>query len=65
MLTPLSVVGQCRQYREALPAASAELCGATGVYVAVGYPDDYLVYRGTFDSRANQGNWNWACAVSR
>jgi len=60
LITPLSVAGSCRQYREALPEASAELCGAQGVSVAVGFTTQYIVYRGTFDAKTNTGSWNFS-----
>ncbi len=60
IIKPLSVQGKTPDYHGALPAATYELCGDKGVYMAVGFPMAYLVYRGTWDQKSNSGNWNWS-----
>lgn len=42
---------------DALPAATYELCGDSGIRVAVGFHPNALVYRGVFDKKMNRGNW--------
>ena len=56
LIPPLSTA-QGRQYYEALPEATADLCGLQGVCIAVGFSVQYMVYRGTFDQRAGTGSW--------
>jgi hypothetical protein len=57
LIPPLSTPGIGRQYYEALPEATADLCGARGVCIAVGFSVHYTVYRGTFDQRDGTGSW--------
>jgi hypothetical protein len=59
LIPPLSVPGIGRQYKEALPEPTLELCGELGVNIAVGFLPLYLVYRGTFDQRAGTGSWHF------
>ena len=37
LIPPLSTPGIGRQYREALPEPTQELCGAQGICIAVGF----------------------------
>ncbi len=57
LIRPLSIPGIGRQYYEALPAPTAELCGPQGICIAVGFNVQYLVYRGTFDQKSGTGSW--------
>lgn len=60
LLTPLSTPGIGRQYREALPEPSPELFGTQGISIAVGYSMSYIVYRGSWDYKANRGSWQFS-----
>ena len=59
LIPPLSTPGIGRQYYEALPPATLELCGKQGICIAVGFSIQYIVYRGTFDERAGTGSWSF------
>jgi hypothetical protein len=37
------------------------LFGGEGVFMAVGYKTDFIIYRGTYDVRSNRGIWNFIC----
>lgn len=59
IIPPLSVPGIGRQYKEALPAPTKELCGDLGICVGVGFLPLYIVYRGTFDQKSQTGSWHY------
>jgi len=64
LIAPLSTPGIGRQYREALPEPSPELFGTQGISMAVGFPMSYIVYRGTWDYKSNQGSWGFSYMVN-
>ena len=59
LIPPLSTPGIGREYKEALPPPTAELCGEQGICIAVGFTVQYIVYRGTFDQRTGTGMWSF------
>lgn len=59
LIPPLSTPQGARS-REALPEPTQALCGDQGVYMAVGHPGNYLVYRGVWDERNQAGSWQFA-----
>lgn len=61
LVSPISIPGQTPEYKGALPEPTYALCGDKGIYMAVGYPENYLLYRGTYDSNKNIGSWSWSC----
>lgn len=59
IIPPLSTPKIGRQYQEALPLATEQLCGPTGTCMAVGFSVHYIVFRGTFDRNSQTGSWNY------
>lgn len=59
LIAPLSTPGIGRQYVEALPEPTEELCGDQGTLIAAGFSVHHLVYRGTFDQLSGTGSWNF------
>jgi hypothetical protein len=63
LIPPLSTPGIGRQYIEALPEPTKELCGDQGILKAVGFSVGYIVYRGTWNSQKNKGEWSFLYSV--